>query len=473
MHKRRLIYGILGLVVLALVAGLLLRPHSGGDDDPSRPAESEEQAPTISEDGVITLSPESTRLAGIKTAHIGVGPMESVILAAGSVEANAERSARVGTFVSGRVTRLLAKAGDQVKAGQVLAYVSSRDVAEAHSTYQRAQANLIRARAALDNTRRLAAAGALTRKPLEEAQKDRASAQAELKEVQAAHEAAHLHAERARRLFDAGIASRRDLESVEAEDKGAEAKLEAAQVSLNIAETALARERQVFSSQVLSKQELEKAQAEYAQAEAEAAAAANTLRLYRAVGGRTTATAVDIPVVSPIAGVVTERPVVLGQTVEPASDLFTIVDLSTVWVDADVYEKDIARVRIGQRVEVTVTALPGATVDEKTRTIGVRCQITNPGGQLRPGMFVQARIRAQRRAGAVLVPEAAIQEDQGKRFVYLALGRDRFKRQEVQLGGQTDGYHEVLHGLRQGDTVVTTGSFLLKSEELKAQMEED
>jgi len=484
MFRRKWLYGILGLFVVIVVAGLHLGPRQGVENDQANTARFKDPAPTVSEEGVITLPPESAALAGIKTAQIGAGPVESVILAAGRVVANAERTARVGTFVSGRVTRLQAKPGDRVKAGRVLAYVSSREVAEAHSAYQRAQANLVRARAALENTRRLASAGALTRKPLEEAEKERASTEAELKEVSATHEAAHRHAERAQRLFEAGIASRRDLESAEAEDRGAEAKLEAARISLNIAETALAREREVFSSQVLSKQELEKAQAEYAQAQSEIAAASNTLRLYRTLGARTASTAADIPVVSPIAGIVTERPAVLGETVEPASNLFTVVDLSTVWVDADVYEKDIARVAIGQPVEVTVTALPGAkfsgrvsfvssTVDEKTRTIRVRCQIANPAGQLRPEMFAQARIQADRRAGAVLVPEAAIQEDQGKRFVYLALGGNRFKRQEVELGGPTDGYHEVLDGLRPGDTVVTTGSFLLKSEELKGQMEED
>jgi RND family efflux transporter MFP subunit len=462
----------------------VLRPHLGSGADSSPSAKREEQAPTVSESGVITLTGEGAALAGIRVVQVEAGSVESVILAAGRVQANAERSARVGTLVSGRIRRLLAKPGDRVSAGQVLALVSSREVAEAQAAYQQARADLIRARAALDNTRRLANVGALTRKPLEEAEQARASAQAELQEAQAVHEAAHRHAERARRLFDEGIASRRDLESAEAEDKGAEAKLEAANTLLGIADAALARERRVYSSQVLSKQEVQKAQADYAQAQAEEEAAASTLRLYRSSGGSDAAAPADIPVSSPIAGVVIERPAVLGQTVEPSSDLFTVVDLSSVWVEVDVYEKDIPRVAIGQPVAVAVTAFPEAafsgrvsfispTVDETTRTIRVRCQVANSAGQLRPEMFVQARIQAERRAGGALVPESAIQEDQGKQFVYVALGKGRFKRRNVTLGGRIDSHHEVIAGLQPGDRVVTTGSFLLKSEELKGQMEED
>jgi cobalt-zinc-cadmium efflux system membrane fusion protein len=163
--------------------------------------------------------------------------------------------------------------------------------------------------------------------------------------------------------------------------------------------------------------------------------------------------------------------------------LFTIADLSTLWVVIDVYEKDISRLRLGTGVKVSVTAFPDRTfkgkisyvsdvVDEKTRTEKARVTVDNSSGLLKPGMF--ATVLTETPAGGterlIAVPEEAVLIDGARNYVFIQTAPDRFKRRDVEIGRNLGKRMEVTSGLKEGDPVVVNGAFILKSELKKSEL---
>jgi Cu(I)/Ag(I) efflux system membrane fusion protein len=183
-----------------------------------------------------------------------------------------------------------------------------------------------------------------------------------------------------------------------------------------------------------------------------------------------------LPVVAPMSGFVIEKNVVAGQMVDAGMKLYRLADLGIVWVIAQVYEQDLAYVRLGQEAVVKVASLPDRefrgrvtfiypSLDEKTRTARVRLEFENPGYFLKPGMFVSAQIHAQLEDSAVLVPESAVLRSGAKNTVFIALAGGKFEARDVALGVEAeDSYCQVLSGLSAGERVVTSGQFLLDSE---------
>ena len=180
---------------------------------------------------------------------------------------------------------------------------------------------------------------------------------------------------------------------------------------------------------------------------------------------------------APSAGVVTTRAVNQGQNVDPAMALFTISDLSSVWVVADVYERDLAAVRVGQTARVTAGAYPDQAVTGRvsyidpamrpeTRTAQVRIQVPNATGHLRFGMFADVRIHRPAAADAVVVPRTAVHAIGDRHVVYVpVLGRaGAFTEREVSLGEAGGDDVPVLSGLAAGEAVVTEGGFFLRAE---------
>lgn len=186
---------------------------------------------------------------------------------------------------------------------------------------------------------------------------------------------------------------------------------------------------------------------------------------------------------APFAGVVTKYDVAEGEVVDTERELFTIADLSTVWVQADVYEKDIASIRRGQEVGISVDAYPGETftgrityvsdfLDPKTRTAKVRCEVPNPQGRLKLDMFATIQLPTPTRREVVMIPASAVQQVDDKPVVFVKMGDTQFQRRDVQLGTQSDGWVEVKSGVKAGEPVVTQGSFYLKSTLLREQIGE-
>lgn len=177
---------------------------------------------------------------------------------------------------------------------------------------------------------------------------------------------------------------------------------------------------------------------------------------------------------SPVDGFVMTKNAVAGARVMPQDTLFEIASLARVWVLADVYESEAPYVRVGQAARVSLSYVPGRTwtgrvgfvaptVDEKTRTLKVRVELSNPDQVLKPEMF--ADVSLERPLGRVVaVPEAAVLTTGTRSLVFVSKGEGRFQPREVKIGARTDGLYEVREGLSAGEEVVTQANFLIDSE---------
>ncbi len=187
---------------------------------------------------------------------------------------------------------------------------------------------------------------------------------------------------------------------------------------------------------------------------------------------------------SPIAGNIVESNLIVGNTIDRGANLFRISDLSSLWVMADVYEKDIAAVHKGRPVRIRIASLGGRTfngtveavndvLDETTRTFKVRILVENPAGELKPEMFCECVFSGQSSRPVLAVPSAAIQHIGEEYFVFVLKDSLSFEKKDVEIGEEMGARVEVLRGLEAGEQVVTAGAFILKSELLKSEMGED
>lgn len=190
-----------------------------------------------------------------------------------------------------------------------------------------------------------------------------------------------------------------------------------------------------------------------------------------------------LPVRSPIGGVITEKHAIVGELADPAKSLYTVADLSSMWVLVDIHEKDLAKVHRGQAATVVVSAFPETkfrgrityladVVDEATRTIKARVEVANPGRKLKPEMFATVELATAADAPPVLaVPEEAVQELEGRKLVFIAEGDAVFEPRKVELGRASGGMVEVVSGLKEGERFAAKGAFVLKSELMKGEIE--
>ncbi|ACB77702.1 efflux RND transporter periplasmic adaptor subunit [Opitutus terrae] len=179
---------------------------------------------------------------------------------------------------------------------------------------------------------------------------------------------------------------------------------------------------------------------------------------------------------APTDGWVIEKMAVVGQMMKPGERIYRLADLSSVWVEAQIYEKDLPYLSSGQDATVRSSYGPQRTfegtvqlllpqVEAQTRTATARIVLPNPEGFLRPGMFVDVNFSAQLAANAVLVPDIAVLRSGERNTVFIALDGGFFEAREIKLGARSSGnFYEVLSGLRVGDRVVTSGQFMLDSE---------
>lgn len=183
---------------------------------------------------------------------------------------------------------------------------------------------------------------------------------------------------------------------------------------------------------------------------------------------------------SPLTGVVVERAVTPGQSVggDPAQVLFTVADLDMLQVLADLYERDLALVKEGQFAVVNVEAYPGIdfpatvaaigdVVDPATRTIKVRAWVNNEDHKLKPEMFARLRLEVGDAAQFIAVPREAVLEVDGKQFVYVVEGPDRYVKREVKVSSISPDQVRILDGLVRGQRIVTKGAVLIKGQEVK------
>jgi cobalt-zinc-cadmium efflux system membrane fusion protein len=357
------------------------------------------------------VSPGSQTAAdkAIETEIVTAAPISGEVTATGKVQAPEDRTAVIGPVNEGRIVKLYAGQGSRVRKGQRLAELESADIDQAEADYLKALADV-------ENARR--------------------SAAAEIKLAQQTYD-------RTKALYEKTVVPGKNLQSAERDLEVAKATAES-----NIASTkaALVAARRHLLILGLSD------------------AAIDAL-------GTKAGLAATFALNSPIDGTVVERNATIGATVGPDANVFKIIDTSRVWVDANVFEKDLSRVRVGQGVRLSVTAFPGTmfsgrvifintVVDPDSRTVKVRTEVPNPDGRLKPEMFANIQIVTDVKGAAISIPQSAVLDDNGKNIVFVADGNTYTQRQ-VQLGIKNGDRVEIIDGLNSGDKVVTKGNYLL------------
>lgn len=263
----------------------------------------------------------------------------------------------------------------------------------------------------------------------------------------------------------------------------AQAKLISAAGTLTVTTRALERSKQLYEIQGVSQKELDQTVADQQAAEAALKAARDALRIF----GKTDAEMerivaerridAELAVYSPISGRVTARNAAPGLYVQPgnAPAPYTMADISTMWMLANVTETDFPLLRLGQEVDVSVKAYPGrvfrgkivnigASVDPATRRVSVRSEIRDPKHELRPGMFATFVIRTGRAGRSVAVPlNGVIREGDGTMTVWVTTDRKRLVKRTVKVGLQQDGFAQIVQGLRPGELVATDGALFLNN----------
>jgi membrane fusion protein, heavy metal efflux system len=379
------------------------------------PAKSEAKAGAPAEakkkPGEVTIAEASQKTAGIEIEAIQPSSVSESITATGELTVNEDRTWSVGSHIEGRVMMVSAKPGDMVKQGSVLARMHSHQVHDARADYRRASDELARARAAALQAERI---------------RDRAS-----------------------RLLELKAASKQDVELAQGQVRDAEAAVRNAQTEVDRVRTHI------------------------------------TEYLDVSVADEDKSAGEDhVPIKAPASGLVTERKASAGTVVTAGQEMFRITDPSSLWMMANVAESDLQHLRVGQPVRVLVRAYPerafpgrilrlGEELDPTTRTLKVRVLVPNQGGLLKPEMYATAEIERAGSRSALFVPEAAAQDLNGNRIVFVRTGADRFEARPIQVARVSDGKMEVTNGLKPGDRVAVKGSFILKSQLLRSSMESE
>jgi membrane fusion protein, heavy metal efflux system len=258
---------------------------------------------------------------------------------------------------------------------------------------------------------------------------------------------------------------------------------------LHEAELAYERAKSLFEDKAISLAELQKREAEVKSARAEAREARDRLQvlglhepdIQRLDREHQIQSSVSIS--APFAGRVIARNLAKGEVVETHHELFTVADLSEVWVVANIPEKDVRLIRRDQAVEIRLAAYPqevfqgtityvGDVLDPATRTMQLRVTAPNRGGRLKPEMFATVRVYTNTVPDALTVPMASVQRDQGQAFVFVQTEPGLFETRAVQLGDESEDVVKVSNGLREGELLVVKGAFALKSEADKHKLEE-
>ena len=331
---------------------------------------------------------DEAQRAQIKIETLSSRPAGDVIHATGTVEFNGDRMARILTPVSGQVQGLRVTVGDEVRQGDTLFVLSSREVAAAVADH---------------------------------------------------------------------LASHKDLE---------------------LSEKTFAMTKDLFEHQAASRISLQQSENELAKAHAKVAQTEEVLRVLgfdSAALENVAALPSRIAIRAPISGTVIERTITNGQFVgSDNAPLMTLADLASVWVQADVFERDLHSIAAGQKADVTTAAYPedhfgaqvariGTIVDPQTRTAKMRFVVANPGTRLKPGMFTTATLQLPAQRAALTVPAKAVFVENGRSYAYVQSEPDTFVRRELEtLAGNGDRIR-VTRGLAVGDRVVSDGVLLLRA----------
>ena len=237
------------------------------------------------------------------------------------------------------------------------------------------------------------------------------------------------------------------------------------------------RAKDLYDHHAIAERDLLQAESDRNQAQADLNAAEQGLKILGVKNPEDLAkgpSSAQIPVIAPMSGEVVERLVAPGQVIQAGqTQAFTISDMSTVWVLANVYQADLASVKQGDDVIVTTDAYPekfhgkisyvSAALDPNTRTLQARIVVDNPGEKLKRDMYCTVAVTAGVIANAISVPDSAVlRDDENQPFVYVAQGSNQFGRRQVEIGDSQNGRTQILKGLAPGDKVVGDGALFLQ-----------
>ena len=387
------------LVLALAMAGLtsLTLTACGNDEKAAAPVAAQAQ-PELDPMEVVV----SAEMAGnFKIAPVAQAELASVQEIAGRIEANERKVTRIGAVVTGRVTDVLAEAGDRVKPGQVLARVASPELTSAQLAYMRASA------------------------------------------------------------------------------------------TATLAERSAERARQLIAADVIGSAELQRRESEVQIARAELRAAGDQLKLMGLSGDAMTrlrgqgSVAPSAAIAASSAGIVIERQVSQGQVAQPGDPLFTVADLSNVWVVGALPEQMARSVKVGQDVQVDVPALGltveeapitgkiiyvGDTVSTETRTVAIRTQVDNKDLALKPQMLASMKIQGALEK-VLAIPALAVVRENDKDHVYVKKAENHYRLTPVELGANSGGQRPVIKGLSEGAQIVVEGAFHLNNERKRAELE--
>ena len=445
---------IVAVVVIVGLAWIATRASSTSVKVESGEEKKEEGHSEDEEGKEVKLDPESMESAGIEIEGVTQRPAIAKLYVTGAVELNPERTEMATPLVGGRIERVYAAVGDFVQRGAVLAVISSPQLAQLHGKMHEARTRLELAERNFSRVQRSENRVAVLQ------------SKARLDEAEAT-------LRRTKKLIDLGAGAGKDLVAAESSYRTAKADYD-------------------FQSNISLNKEIQEARAEVETSRVDVRHIEDEMRSLGVpvVSGAPDDHREDTSLVSvraPLSGVITERKFNAGAGVEAAVPIFSISNLSTVYVIANVPEANVGRLRVGSVAEIRSEAVGSINgrigyidprLDETSRTARVRIEVPNDGGRLKAGMFTQVGFYTGTSEGAgeeLFVPSAAIQRDGDKTFVFVPREGEQgaFEIREVEIGGEIDGYTAIKSGLKLGEKVVTKGSFVLKTQMQKGELGDD
>ncbi len=471
---------IVGVLIVGALGYWLLRGSGTGQAVPTPRTvtfdeNSGQKTTEVAGDQTLTVPADEIERSGIKIETVGETLTNEAanVASTGVVQANAYGETPVISLLGGVVRRVNAELGKNVQKGQTVAVVFSDELAAAQAKYLALQTELTASKQSYDRAAKLADLNPISRAEVDEATAKLTTVEAELEEHRKHHE-------REMKLVEIGAASREELEM-------AMTKMMTAEAEVTQARQRHQRAIEVANINPISRGEFEQAAVRMRTAEVERATAREKLILYGLSPTRVDSLrspsqiSAEISLTAPVSGTVTSRSINPGEVVEPNKELMKVTNLSTVWVIAQVYEKDLGKIRVGSGASVTSDAYPGRlfrghvtyidpNVDQQTRTVPVRVELENPGQSLKIGMYAGVAFGSMGNAEATtpVVPSSAVQNIDGRQIVFVATDKPNvFLVRSARLGKENNGQFVVLEGLNVGDHVVTEGSFLLRAEMLK------
>ena len=442
------IIGLIGIVALALIAF----KQSGKAE-----TKKDEEATTEKDKGEaneVKLSPEVLASAGIETETVTQRPAVALVTVAGTVEVNPQQTQQVTSLVNGRVEQVLVSIGDRVVAGQTVATVMSPEVAEMYGKWREAVTKVDLAQNNLSRVKR-------------------AENQSAILQAKARLDEADATLKRTKRLIELGAGAGKDLVSAETNYRMTKAEYD-------------------FQRNIPLNKEIQEAESALKSANVDAV---QTKQSLQALGVNVSSPNAEVrsvaavPLRSPVSGIVTARMVSGGAVVQAGTSLFTISNISTVWIIANVPENQMPMLHEGTPAQVRIAAFGDRVINgrisyidpqlnEETRTGRVRVEAANANESLKAGMFVEVGFQAGTGSATgeeLVVPSSAVHKIGEKTVVFIPKDDEAgaFEVREIQIGSAIEGYHRVLGGLKLGDKIVTKGSFTLKTQMQKGELGEE